>query len=129
MTTEVALIVGGGPEISASCASLFSHEGVQAPVAVRTPGEPVLKQLEREHGVRSSAYNARKPEAVADLFCTVTEELGRPRLMVHNIDGRRKDIFCKVLTEADAGLVFDTLRQHWSTWAFEVVLRPWAEKW
>jgi NAD(P)-dependent dehydrogenase (short-subunit alcohol dehydrogenase family) len=80
MTTEVALIVGGGPGISASCARLFSREGMQVAVAARTPGKPVLKQLEREHGVRSYACNAREPEAVAELFRAVTEELGRPRL-------------------------------------------------
>jgi len=85
---------------------------VQVAVAARTPGEPVLKQLEREHGVRSYACNAREPEAGADLFRAVTEELGRPRLVVHNIDGRMKDIFRNALTAADPGLVFDTLRQH-----------------
>ena len=109
MTTEVALIVGGGPGISASCARLFAHEGMEVAIAARTPGKPVLKQLEREHGVRSYACNAREPEAVADLFRAVTEELGRPRLVVHNIDGRMQDIFGKAITEADPGLVFDTL--------------------
>jgi NAD(P)-dependent dehydrogenase (short-subunit alcohol dehydrogenase family) len=53
MTPEVALIVGGGPGISASCARLFAHEGIQVAVAARTPGKPGLEQLEREHGVRS----------------------------------------------------------------------------
>ena len=109
MTTEVALIVGGGPGISASCARLFAHEGMEVAIAARTPGKPVLKQLEREHGVRSYACNAREPEAVAELFRAVTEELGRPRLVVHNIDGRMQDIFRKAITEADPGLVFDTL--------------------
>jgi len=82
---------------------------MQVAVVARTPGKPVLKQLEREHGVRSYACNAREPEAVAELFRAVTEELGRPRLVVHNIDGRRQDIFGKAITEADPGLVFDTL--------------------
>ena len=109
MTTEVALIVGGGPGISASCARLFAHEGMEVAIAARTSGKPVLKQLEREHGVRSYACNAREPKAVADLFRAVTAELGRPRLVVHNIDGRMQDIFRKAITEADPGLVFDTL--------------------
>jgi NAD(P)-dependent dehydrogenase (short-subunit alcohol dehydrogenase family) len=92
MTTEVALIVGGGPGISASCARLFSREGMQIAVAAHTPGKPVLKQLEREHGVRSNACNAREPEAVADLLRAVTEELGRPRLVMHNIS-RSRDVW------------------------------------
>ncbi len=109
MTTEVALIVGGGPGISASCARLFSREGMQVAVAARSPDKPVLKALESEHGVRCYPCDAREPKAVADLFHAVTEELGRPTLVVHNIDGRTKDIFRKGITEADPGVVLDTL--------------------
>ena len=109
MTTEVALIVGGGPGISASCARLFSREGMQVAVAARTPDKPVLKALESEHGVRCYPCDAREPKAVAGLFRAVTEELGRPTLVVHNIDGRTKDIFRKDITEADPGVVLDTL--------------------
>jgi NAD(P)-dependent dehydrogenase (short-subunit alcohol dehydrogenase family) len=109
MTTEVALIVGGGPGISASCARLFSREGMQVAVAARTPDKPVLKALESEHGVRCYPCDAREPKAVADLFRAVATDLGRPRLVVHNIDGRTKDIFCKDITEADPGVVLDTL--------------------
>ena len=97
MTTEVALIVGGGPGISASCARRFSREGMQVAVAARTPDKPALKALESEHGVRCYPCDAREPKAVADLFRAVTEELGRPTLVVHNI------------TEADPGVVLDTL--------------------
>lgn len=109
MTTEVALIVGGGPGISASCARLFSREGMQVAVAARTPDKPVLKTLESEHGVRCYPCDAREPKAVADLCRAVTEELGRPTLVVHNIDGRTKDIFRTDITEADPGIVLDTL--------------------
>ena len=109
MTTEVALIVGGGPGISASCARLFSREGMQVAVAARTPDKPVLKALESEHGVRCYPCDAREPKAVADLVRAVTEELGRPMLVVHYIDGRTKDIFRKDITEADPGVVLDTL--------------------
>jgi len=109
MTSEVALIVGAGPGISASCARLFAREGIQVAVAARTPDKPVLKTLEREHGVRCYPCDAREPEAVAALFRAVTKDLGRPTLVVHNIDGRAKDIFRKDITEADPGLVLDTL--------------------
>ncbi len=110
MTTEVALIVGGGPGISASCARLFSQQGMQVAVAARTPDKPVLKKLESEHGVRCYQCDAGQPDAVVELFRAVSEDLGRPTLVVHNIDGRTMDIFRKDITEADPGIVLDTLR-------------------
>ena len=109
MTTQVALIVGGGPGISASCARLFSHEGMHVAVAARTPDKPALKKLESEHGVRCYACDAREPDSVVALFRAVQADLGRPTLVVHNIDGRTPDIFRKDLTEADPGLALDTL--------------------
>lgn len=107
---EVALIVGGGPGISASCARLFSAAGMHVAVAARNPDKPVLAQLEKEHGVRRHACDAADPDSVEALFTRVNEELGRPTLVVHNIDGRTADIFRKDITEADPGLVLDTLR-------------------
>ena len=38
--TEVAVIVGGGPGISASCARLFSNKGMKVAVAARNIGKP-----------------------------------------------------------------------------------------
>ena len=49
-TTDVALVVGGGPGISASCARLFAREGMRVAVAARTPDKPVLLDLEANHG-------------------------------------------------------------------------------
>ena len=46
---EVALIVGGGPGISASCARLFSNEGMQVAVAARNPDKAVLTKLHSDH--------------------------------------------------------------------------------
>ena len=109
MTTQVALIVGGGPGISASCARLFSREGLRVAVAARTPDKPALKKLESEHGVRCYACDAREPDSVVALFRAVQDDLGRPTLVVHNIDGRTPDIFRKDLTQADPGLALDTL--------------------
>lgn len=107
---EVALIVGGGPGVSASCARLFSEAGMKVAIAARNPEKPVLKTLARTHGVRCYACDAREPDSVAELFRSVTTDLGRPRLVVHNIDGRTADIFRKEITEADPELVLDTLR-------------------
>jgi len=107
---DVALIVGGGPGISASCARLFSQNGMRVAVAARTPDKPVLQNLEKSHGVRRYACDASDPAAVARLFQDVVRDLGSPTLLVHNIDGRVAGIFGKKITEADPGLTFDTLR-------------------
>jgi NAD(P)-dependent dehydrogenase (short-subunit alcohol dehydrogenase family) len=107
---EVALIAGGGPGVSASCARLFAQEGMKVGVAARNPDKPVLMELEREHGVHRFQCDAREPEAVTKLFQDVAVDLGSPTLVVHNIDGRVRDIFRKDITEADPALVLDTLR-------------------
>jgi NAD(P)-dependent dehydrogenase (short-subunit alcohol dehydrogenase family) len=106
---EVALIVGGGPGISASCARLFASEGMVVAVAARNPDKSVLVELEKSSGVRRYACDAADAASVAALFDVVAKDLGRPRLVVHNIDGRVADIFRKGITEADPALVERTL--------------------
>jgi len=108
--SEVALIVGGGPGISASCAKLFSKNGFRVAIAARNPDKPVLAQLEVDHGVRRYPCDATDPLAVTALFESVKQDLGVPSLVVHNIDGRVAEIFRKPLTEADPTLVLDTIR-------------------
>lgn len=110
MTREVALIVGGGPGVSASCARLFAKNGMQVAVAARTPDKPVLESLEKTHDVRRYACDAAEPAAVETLFQNVVRDLGAPRLVVHNIDGRVAGIFRKGITEADPALALATLR-------------------
>lgn len=107
---DVALIVGGGPGISSSCARLFANEGMRVAVAARQPDKPVLQALEKDHGVRRYACDAADPAAVELLFATVVRDLGTPTLVVHNIDGRVPGIFGKAITEAEPGMAFDTLR-------------------
>lgn len=107
---EVALIVGGGPGISASCARLFARSGMAVAIAARTPDKPVLQALAQSHGVRLHGCDAADPAAVASLFEQVTQDLGAPRLVVHNIDGRVPGIFRKAITEADPTMALDTLR-------------------
>jgi NAD(P)-dependent dehydrogenase (short-subunit alcohol dehydrogenase family) len=110
MTKEVALIVGGGPGISASCARLFAKSGMHVAVAARTPDKPVLQELEKTHGVRRYACDAAEPAAVEVLFQNVVRDLGTPTLVVHNIDGRVLGIFRKGITEADPSMALETLR-------------------
>ncbi len=107
---EVAIIVGGGPGISASCARLFSEQGMKVAVAARNPDKSALKSLEQDHNVMLVACDASEAESVANLFASVKSELGNPSLVVHNIDGRSRDIFRKTITEADPALVFDTIK-------------------
>lgn len=108
---DVALIVGGGPGISASCARLFAESGMRVGLAARNPEKEVMQKLEKSHGVRRYACDASEPEAVELFFRSAVRELGAPTLVVHNIDGRIPDIFRKEITEADPGLALDTLRK------------------
>ena len=41
---DVALIIGGGPGISSSCAKLFAENGMRVGIAARNPDKPVLQQ-------------------------------------------------------------------------------------
>ena len=107
---DVALIVGGGPGISSSCARLFAKEGMRVAVAARQPDKPVLQALEKTHGVRRYACDAADPASVELLFGNVVNEIATPTLVVHNIDGRVPGIFGKAITDAEPGMAFDTLR-------------------
>jgi len=107
---EVALIVGGGPGISASCARLFVREGITVAVAARNPDKPVLRELEDTIGVSRYRCDAADPASVIDLFGAVEGDLGAPKLVVHNIDGRVPDIFRKEITEADPQLSLQTVK-------------------
>jgi len=110
MTRDVAIIVGGGPGISASCARLFAKSGMHVAIAARNPDKPVLQDLEKAHGVRRYACDASEPAAVELLFQNVVQDLGAPTLVVHNIDGRVAGIFRKGITEADPSMALETLR-------------------
>jgi NAD(P)-dependent dehydrogenase (short-subunit alcohol dehydrogenase family) len=107
---EVALIIGGGPGISSSCARLFAKQGMRVAIAARNPDKSVLQDLEKKHGVRRFACDASEPTAVALLFQNVVRDLGTPTLVVHNIDGRVEGIFRKGITEADPRMALETLR-------------------
>lgn len=107
---EVALIVGGGPGISASCARLFTQQGMQVAVAARNTEKPVLKALAEEHGVALIRCDASDPSSVASMFEDLAQRLGPTRLVVHNIDGRPREVFRKSITEVDPEAVLTTLR-------------------
>src|SRR6516165_6271924 len=107
---DVALIVGGGPGISSSCARLFAKSGMRVGIAARNADKPVLLNLEKMHGVRRYACDASEAAAVELLFQNVVRDLGTPTLVVHNIDGRVAGIFRTGITDADPGMALDTVR-------------------
>ena len=107
---DIALIVGGGPGISASCARLFAAEGMKVAVAARNPDKPALAALESRYGVRRYACDASVSDDVERLFREVHVDLGAPTLVVHNIDGRVAGIGRNPITEATPDLVLETLR-------------------
>jgi NAD(P)-dependent dehydrogenase (short-subunit alcohol dehydrogenase family) len=107
---DVALIVGGGPGISSSCARLFANNDMRVAIAARNPDKPVLQNLEKTHRVRRYACDASEPTAVELPFNSVVRDLGSPTLVVHNLDGRVADIFRKAITEADPRLALDTVQ-------------------
>ena len=109
-STDVALIVGGGPGISASCARLFSDNGMRVAIAARTPDKPSLQSLAKTHGIHLYACDASEPVSVEQLFQNVVRDLGRPTLVVHNIDGRVPAIFRKGIAEAEPNLAFATVK-------------------
>jgi len=109
-TQDIALIVGGGPGISSSCARLFAKEGMRVAIAARNPDKPVLQDLEKAHGARRYGCDASDPASVELLFQNVAGELGAPTLVVHNIDGRVPGIFRKGLVDVEPGMAFDTIR-------------------
>ncbi len=106
---EVALIVGGGPGISASCARLFAAEGMRVVVAARNVEKDPLTALARDHAVTLIASDASNPESVAALFTETTDRVGPPSLVVHNIDGRPRDVFRKTIVEVSPEAVLATL--------------------
>lgn len=108
--SDVALIVGGGPGISASCARLFARDGMKVAIAARNIDKPVLKDLETTLGAALYTCDAANPESVAALFASVTKDMRAPKLVVHNIDGRVPDIFRKDITEADPELALQTIK-------------------
>src|ERR1700716_3378972 len=107
---DVALIVGGGPGISSSCARQFAKEGMRVAVAARNPDKPVLHTLEKTCGVRRYACDASDPASVELLFGNVAGGLGAPTLVVHNIDARAALIFRTWLVDVGPGMAFDTIR-------------------
>lgn len=85
---ETALIVGTGAGLSASLARLFHREGMRVALASRNTDK--LAALCAETGARAYACDAAKPADVAQLFASVTADIGVPDLVVFNPSARAR---------------------------------------
>ena len=84
--SEVALIVGSGPGLSASLARLFAKEGMHVALASRDTKK--LESLVKEISGRAYACDASVPEDVDRLFDSLAKDAGEPNLVVYNASGR-----------------------------------------
>ena len=85
---EIALIVGAGPGLSASLARLFTKEGMKVALAARDAKK--LAGLIKEIDGRAYACDASAPPDVANLFDSVTKDIGEINLVVYNASGRTR---------------------------------------
>ena len=84
--SELALIVGAGPGLSASLARLCSREGMKVALAARNIGK--LSALAEETGASVHACDASRREDVDALFDAVLDAEGVPNLVVFNPSAR-----------------------------------------
>jgi NAD(P)-dependent dehydrogenase (short-subunit alcohol dehydrogenase family) len=86
--TEIALIVGAGGGLSASLGRRFARGGVKVALAARDAAK--LSGLCEETGATAYSCDASDPAAVADLFSSVTSDLGEPDIAVYNASNRAR---------------------------------------
>ena len=84
--SELALIVGAGPGLSASLARLCVREGMRVALAARRIGK--LSALAEETGASVHACDASRREDVDALFDAVLDAEGVPDLVVYNPSAR-----------------------------------------
>ena len=100
---EVAVVVGGGPGLSASLVRLFTREGMKAAIAARNPDK--LQALSDSTGCRTYRCDAVVPEEVDGLFARGAQDLGDPDVVVYNASARVRG----PLAELDSGAVRDAI--------------------
>ena len=84
--SELALIVGAGPGLSASLARLCAREGMAVALAARNGAK--LSALAEETGASVHACDASRREDVDALFDAVLDADGVPDLVVYNPSAR-----------------------------------------
>ena len=108
---DVALIVGGGPGISSSCARLFAENGMRVGVAARNPEKAVLADA-REDAWRASIRLRCKRTGGRGSSCSRMsfETSGRRRLSCTTSMAGFPAFSARAITEADPVMAFETLR-------------------
>jgi short-subunit dehydrogenase len=84
--TKSALIVGGGPGLSASLARLCAKDGMKVAIAARDTGK--LASLASETGADLHQCDAGDIDSVAALFQATDKTIGTPNLVVYNPSAR-----------------------------------------
>src|SRR4029453_4636475 len=84
--TEIALIVGAGPGLSASLARLFKKEGMKVALAARDAKK--LAGLVIEIDGRAYLCDGSSPKDWENLFDSVAKHIGEPNLVVYNASAR-----------------------------------------
>merc|ERR1719440_1972940 len=69
----VALIVGAGPGLSASCARLFSRNSFKVAIACRRPDKQEIQKLSKDFGVHIYKCDVADAGDVKRLFLTVAK--------------------------------------------------------
>ena len=96
--SELALIVGAGPGLSASLARLCAREGMRVALAARDISK--LSAVTEETGASAYACDASRREDVDALFDAVLGEHGVPDLVVFNASARVRGAIADIDPEA-----------------------------
>ena len=96
--SELAVIVGAGPGLSASLARLCAREGMRVVLAARNIAK--LAALAEETGASVYACDASRRQDVDALFDAVLDAEGVPNLVVFNASGRVRGAVADIDPEA-----------------------------
>ncbi|MCZ6643245.1 MAG: SDR family NAD(P)-dependent oxidoreductase [Gammaproteobacteria bacterium] len=129
--SEVCLVTGVGPGTGRAIVERFSERYQVAMIA---------RNAERLAALAASTPNTTAyPCDVTDFsslretITKVTDELGAPSVVVHNAVGGAFGDFLSIDPEVPnnniAGEVWHLAHQPKSAWTFDVMIRPYAEKW
>ncbi|MBB6310191.1 SDR family NAD(P)-dependent oxidoreductase [Xanthobacter tagetidis] len=90
MSTEVAVIVGAGPGLSASFARLLAREGFRLALIARDTGklEGLAAELATRTQVVALAADASDPAQIEAAFARAETDLGPPDLVLFNVSRR-----------------------------------------
>ena len=86
--TEIALVVGAGPGLSASLTRIFTKEGMKVAIAARDTAK--LSDICKQTGCISYSCDAADGDQVDSLFNKVVNDLGVPNIVIYNAAARAR---------------------------------------